>query len=326
MKREGLPLLAMTPGQQQAANRLAASGLSRSGYVTARSSWRWRTCSMQRRRGAGGGLGVEVGSERWRDPQLYFVTIFGEPGDAMWSWRFEGHHVSIHYTIEGTPSLPPTRRSWGRIRRRRPSGERDGCGPSLAEEDLARELLLALDESQRSVALISTAAPPDIVQSNRRRVEEGALPIPTRRLMGLPSDPEWDERSRVERAGLGFGPEQEAAVRYSSTPGGLGAHDLRDSQREMLEMLVSLYVDRLPHELAESQREALAAGALAGMHFAWAGGSQAGEPHYYRLQGPRFLVEYDCTQNGANHIHAVWRDPEGDFGEDLLARHYGEHH
>ena len=115
-------------------------------------------------------------------------------------------------------------------------------------------------------------------------------------------------------------------MRYSSTPGGLGAHDLRDPQHEMLEALVALYVDRLPDELAESQREALAADTLGGMHFAWAGGSQPGEPHYYRLQGPRFLVEYDCTQNGANHIHAVWRDPEGDFGEDLLARHYGEHH
>ena len=326
MKREGLPLLAMTPGQQQAANRLAASGLSRSGYVTAAVIMALENILDAAEAWSGGRLGVEVGSERWRDPQLYFVTIFGEPDDAIWGWRFEGHHVSIHYTIEGDSIVAPNPTFLGANPAEAPFGGAGRLRPLAAEEDLARELLLALDESQRSVALISTAAPPDIVQSNRARVEEGALPIPTRRLMGLPSDPEWDERSRAERAGLGFGPEQEAAVRYSSTPGGLGAHDLRDPQREMLEMLVALYVDRLPDELAESQREALAAGALAGMHFAWAGGSQPGEPHYYRLQGPRFLVEYDCTQNGANHIHAVWRDPEGDFGEDLLARHYGEHH
>ena len=326
MKREGLPLLAMTPGQQQAANRLAASGLSRSGYVTAAVVMALENILDAAEAWSGGRLGVEVGSERWRDPQLYFVTIFGEPGDAMWSWRFEGHHVSIHYTIEGDSIVAPNPTFLGANPAEAPFGGAGRLRPLAAEEDLARELLLALDESQRSVALISTAAPPDIVQSNRTRVEEGALPIPTRRLMGLPSDPEWDERSRVERAGLGFGPEQEEAVRYSSTPGGLGAHDLRDPQREMLEVLVALYVDRLPDELAESQREALAAGAFAGMHFAWAGGSRPGEPHYYRLQGPRFLVEYDCTQNGANHIHAVWRDPEGDFGEDLLARHYGEHH
>ena len=118
-------------------------------------------------------------------------------------------------------------------------------------------------------------------------------------------------------------------MRYSVTPSGVGAAALRDGQRELLEALASLYVDRLPDELAESQREALMAVHGDGsrdLHFAWAGGVEKGEPHYYRLQGPRFLVEYDCTQNDANHIHAVWRDPEGDFGEDLLARHYGEHH
>ena len=62
------------------------------------------------------------------------------------------------------------------------------------------------------------------------------------------------------------------------------------------------------------------------VHFAWAGGFEHREPHYYRLQGDRLLIEYDNTQNDANHIHSVWRDPEGDFGADLLARHYAEAH
>ena len=57
---------------------------------------------------------------------------------------------------------------------------------------------------------------------------------------------------------------------------------------------------------------------------AWAGGLDRGQPHYYRIQGPTFLVEYDNTQDEANHIHTVWRDFEGDFGEDLLAPHYRE--
>ena len=326
MAREGLPLLAMTPLQQQAANRLAATGLSRSGYVTAAVIMGLENVLDAAEAWSGGRLGVDVGSERWRDPLLYFVTIFGDPDGEAWSWRFEGHHVSLHYTVEGDSIVAPNPTFFGANPAAAPFGGAGRLRPLAAEEDLARDFLHALDESQRSVALISTAAPPDIVQSNRPRVEEGALPIPTRRLMGLPSDPAWDERARAERAGLGFGPEQEAALRYSATPGGLPAQDLRGSQRGLLEALVALYLDRLPDELAESQQEALAAGALAQMHFAWAGGAQPGEPHYYRLQGPRFLVEYDCTQNGANHIHAVWRDPEGDFGEDLLARHYGEHH
>ncbi|MEX2467161.1 MAG: DUF3500 domain-containing protein, partial [Gemmatimonadota bacterium] len=48
--------------------------------------------------------------------------------------------------------------------------------------------------------------------------------------------------------------------------------------------------------------------------------------HYYRVQGPTFLIEYDNTQNGANHIHSVWREFEGDFGRDLLRDHIREVH
>ena len=145
-------------------------------------------------------------------------------------------------------------------------------------------------------------------------------------LMGIPSGPGWEERASAERVRLGFGREQEQAVRYSLEPRGISAGALSEEQRVLLRAVVAQYVDRLPDELATSQGEALATGALEAMHFAWAGGSDRGEPHYYRLQGPRFLVEYDCTQNNANHIHAVWRDPEGDFGEDLLAQHYATHH
>ena len=58
---------------------------------------------------------------------------------------------------------------------------------------------------------------------------------------------------------------------------------------------------------------------------AWLGGIDRGQPHYYRIQGPTFLVEYDNTQNNANHIHTVWRDSANDFGEDLLKQHYEKH-
>jgi len=60
--------------------------------------------------------------------------------------------------------------------------------------------------------------------------------------------------------------------------------------------------------------------------FAWAGGLEPGAPHYYRVQGPRLLIEYDNALRGANHAHSVCRDPDGDFGADLLGRHYSEHH
>jgi hypothetical protein len=62
------------------------------------------------------------------------------------------------------------------------------------------------------------------------------------------------------------------------------------------------------------------------VHFAWAGSPKPGEPHYYRLQAPRLLAEWDDTQRGANHAHSVWRDPQSDFGLDVLAAHRAEHH
>jgi hypothetical protein len=97
------------------------------------------------------------------------------------------------------------------------------------------------------------------------------------------------------------------------------------AQRQALGALIRQYVDRLPDEIAANEVARLD-GAIEQVHFAWAGGSEKRQPHYYRLQGPRFLVEYDNTQNDTNHIHSVWRDPEGDFGADLLAQHYARAH
>ena len=62
------------------------------------------------------------------------------------------------------------------------------------------------------------------------------------------------------------------------------------------------------------------------LRFAWAGGIERGEPHYYRVQTATFLIEYDDTQSNANHIHSVWRDFAGDFGRDLLSAHYQANH
>ena len=66
--------------------------------------------------------------------------------------------------------------------------------------------------------------------------------------------------------------------------------------------------------------------ALDAVHFAWSGSLAPGERHYYRLQGPRLLIEWDNTQRNVNHAHAAWRDPEADFGLDVLAAHTAAHH
>lgn len=104
-------------------------------------------------------------------------------------------------------------------------------------------------------------------------------------------------------------------------PSGLPLSKMTPVQRKLLRVLLDEYVDNLPGELA-AQRRTRIAEAGEKIWFAWAGVVERGGPHYYRIQSPSFLVEYDNTQNGANHIHTVWRDFEDDFGVDLLAEHY----
>jgi hypothetical protein len=98
-------------------------------------------------------------------------------------------------------------------------------------------------------------------------------------------------------------------------PEGLAAAAMPPAQRELLRRLVGQYLGRLPDPVAAVEAERVAGDGLQAVHFAWAGGDAPGRPHYYRLQGPRLLIEYVNVQNRANHVHSVWRDPLGDFGQ-----------
>jgi hypothetical protein len=107
-------------------------------------------------------------------------------------------------------------------------------------------------------------------------------------------------------------------------PDGLSELEMTVGQQAMLHRLIREYLDRARPEIAEATwAEIRAAGKI---HFAWAGGLELGEPHYYRVQGPTFLLEYDNVQNDANHVHCVWRSFDGDFGRDILAEHHRAGH
>jgi len=106
------------------------------------------------------------------------------------------------------------------------------------------------------------------------------------------------------------------------SPVGLQASQLREQQVALLMRLLEEYAAALPPDLAAARLGNLRHAGLDAIHFGWAGGVERGQPHYYRVQGPTFLVEYDNTQHDANHIHTVWRDFHGDFGRDLLREHY----
>lgn len=109
-------------------------------------------------------------------------------------------------------------------------------------------------------------------------------------------------------------------------PAGLAFAQMTPEQQAQLRALVEVYAHRLGPELAGTELQKIATRGWDRVHFAWAGGLEPGEGHYYRIQGPAFVIEYDNTQDNANHIHTTWRKFDGDFGRDLLREHYQRGH
>ena len=107
-------------------------------------------------------------------------------------------------------------------------------------------------------------------------------------------------------------------------PAGLPASKMTRAQTELLRELVKTYIGNVRSEMAALDLQRIEKAGWEKLVFAWAGPAEKGQGHYYRVQGPTFLLEYDNTQNNANHVHSVWRDFDNDFGEDLLRKHYEE--
>jgi hypothetical protein len=303
--RDGLPFTEMDRPQQQLAQRLVASGLSEGAFGIASVIMGLETTLDMR--------------EGWtrplpgRDSRLFYIRIFGEPSDQEpWGWSFEGHHISLNYTLAKGMIIAPTPTFFGANPAESPLGGHVSLRPLQGVEDLARELIHALDEGQRAQTIIAAAAPPDIVTTNRAYVAEGALLVDPNAVAA------WQAHDHVHDHEL-------EKLRYSATPQGIASGALNNGQQELLMALVGEYIHRMPDELAEYEMQKLQS-AQTPLNFAWAGGVERGQPHYYRIQGGHFLVEYDNTQNDANHIHSVWRDPSNDFGADILARHYAHSH
>jgi hypothetical protein len=303
--RAGLPLVELDRRQQQLAHRWVASGLSPAGFTVASTI-----------------MGLELtldAREGWppplpgRDTRLFYLRLFGRPhAQAPWGWSFEGHHISLNYTLADGRLIAPTPTFFGANPAEALLGGWARLRPLQGVEDLARELVHSLDEGQRQAAVIAAAAPPDMVLTNRPHVVEGAL------LVDAAAVDAW-------RADQAVADREIAALRYSTTPRGISTQALTPGQSELLHALVAEYLRRMPDELAEVEQARIEQSA-APLHFAWAGGLERGQGHYYRIQGGSFLAEYDNTQDDANHIHSVWRDPDDDFGAGLLAQHYAHHH
>jgi hypothetical protein len=321
----GLPLLGMRPGQQRLALKLVAAGLSRPGFVTVSTIMGLDNVLDELE-----GWTTMWEGERGRDPGRYYLRIFGSPSDGdAWAWRFGGHHVSLNVAIMGGEVVAMTPCFFGADPASSPLLGPHPLRPLAAVEDLARDLVRSLDESQRAAAVVSPVAPVDLVGANRPSLSEGDGPLPLPLVWRSQFD--GDVGALVQKVHddaerkAGTRPEHTDAVRWSSSPKGLAASSLRGDQQAALRALLDLYVHRVPDDVADREAAKYAGDDLLAHSFLWAGGVEPGEGHYYRVQGPRLVVEYDNTQRGANHVHSVWRDPAGDFGDPLLA-HYRRAH
>lgn len=158
-EREGLPLKRMSPAQQQAALRVVEAGLSQKGYSKAEAV-----------RALEPVLAAIENNPVRRDPENYYLTVFGEPGaDATWGLRWEGHHLSLHWTIVEGKAIATTPQFFGSNPAEVRSGPKKGTRVLHAEEDLGRALVHALDEAQRRVAIVAPEAPSDILTTNERK-------------------------------------------------------------------------------------------------------------------------------------------------------------
>jgi hypothetical protein len=210
----------------------------------------------------------------------YWLVVMGDPaGSDPWAWRINGHHLLAQATVLGD-QVNAVPQFFGAEPGTVMEGPHRGLRALPREEDLARELMLSLQEDQRRAATIAAEAPSDIA---------------TR----------WDP--------VAAPPTQPSGIAYAR---------LDRQQRELGVALLRQYVDRAAGPIADQAWTDITDAGLEQVCFGWAGPIERGAGHYYALRGPSLLIEYDNNQDGANHIHSVWRDLRRDFGGDLLAQHY----
>ncbi len=320
----GLSLSEMTSAQHRRTHQLLSTGLSKAGYVTAAA-----ILGLENILDHTEGWVTDFGRDRGRDPLMYWMAIFGDPGSGNWAWRFGGHHISVNYLIVDGAVVGTTPSFFGADPADSPLLGPHLHRPLAGAEDYGRELVQSLDANQLDAALVSPVAPVDLVGVNRTDLTEGdrplGLPLVFRGMFDEETAAMWAERQEAAEAQLGLTDQHLEAISFSKDPKGVSASLLDAHAKEILRAVLSCYIDRLPDSVADEEHAKYADDRIDSLSFMWAGGIERDEPHYYRIQGADLYVEYDNTQRDVNHIHTVWRDLRNDFGRDALAAHYASH-
>lgn len=248
--RNGLALRDMQPPQREAALALLRASVSEAGYKKS-------VDIMQ--------LQPEISG----DPDNYYVSVFGAPGDTTWGWRFEGHHLSRHFAMTGDKITitPFFHGVW-------PSVSAAGQRIMQREEWAARELMRSLDDARRAEVVFQRNALSRHVTWNENYVQ----PL---------------------------------------EPVGVPLAALTNDQQALAMEVLQAWMGTQAESIAREHLDRIATAGPDNIRFGWAGALDERRPHYYRIQGPSFLLEYDNTRNGAIHIHSVWRVFDQDFGQGL---------
>jgi hypothetical protein len=276
-ERVGVPLDLMTGEQRRLTQQLLTSLLSARGYFKVAQIMQLEQI-----------LGMLDTAGLPRGVGHYEVVLFGKPSTTEpWSWRFEGHHVSLNVAV-AADGVSVTPSFFGSNPAEVRSGPLTGFRVLGAEEDLGRELVTSLTPQQRIKAVVSTEAPRDIFTGNINKPEE-----------------QWETwRETLQVAGIAVTELNEVQQHWV---------------RRILDEVVGVYRPELSAEFLRGIDPRT-------LSFAWMGATERGAPHYFRLQGSDFVFEFDNVQDNGNHVHSVWRDKSKDFGAQLLGEHYRSSH
>ena len=270
-ERKGLAMRDMNTAQRTSALRLLRAALSETGYDKA-SKIMLLEGVLRELEGAG---------RTWeRDPQKYFVTIFGTPSEKdPWALSIEGHHLSLNFSFrdgkvsDSTPQFFAANPGEVMDEVSGPLGK--GTRVLKLEETVAFQLMRKMSEENREKAIIADKAPKEVRFAGEAQVDV-------------------------------------------AKPEGVMLGELSEDNQKILKRLIRTYTDAVPETLAKQRRQQINRNGWDDVHFAWAGATKPGIGHYYRVRGKSFLIEFVNTQadaagNPANHIHCYWRDVAGDF-------------
>jgi hypothetical protein len=228
---------------------------------------------------------IEVGGKMARNKEEYLFSVFGTPAaKGRWGWRLEGHHLSLRFAVVD-----------GAVSHNVASSPMFlGSNPAEVRDGEKKGLRVLADEEDAARALLMALPASLQTQAVVNNVAPGDM-------------------LTMNRNDITPLPDQ--GVTYAA---------MASAQQALLTKLIEVYTSNMEADIAAERMAKIKAAGMDTVRFAWLGETEKGKRHYYRVQGPTFLIEYNNTQNNGNHIHSVWRDFNGDFGRDILREHLRE--